>query len=139
MNYYSIHHPQPTSVVGIRREEVEGRSKEGNEDEEKESSDGGVLESSNEDGKGDEKELAEDLDTGPRQEPRQSDGQDVVRIWVQQVSPFEVVEYLPSIFLHVINAAVAVAVAAAVASIVWAPPGCSKRQQSDLVSGGGLD
>lgn len=57
-------------------------SEEGDQNEEKQSSDEGVLKSSEQDGYWDKEELPEDLDAGPSEHTRQSDGQDVIGIRV---------------------------------------------------------
>lgn len=65
-------------------------SKEGYENEEQESSDEGVLESSEEDGDQDEEELKDNLDAGPSKEAGQGNGQRVVGVRRQEISPAKV-------------------------------------------------
>lgn len=63
------------------------KSKKGNEDEYKKSSNEGVLESSDENGERDEEELPQNLNTRPRQYSAQCDRQYVLWIWIQQIPP----------------------------------------------------
>lgn len=77
-------------------------SKEGYENEEQESSDEGVLESSEEDGDRDEEELKDNLDAGPSEEAGQGNGQRVVGVRRQEISPAKVECARPLAFpLHI--------------------------------------
>lgn len=96
------------NILKVRRRRKEKwTSKKGNEDEYEKGGDEGVLDSSDENGEGDEEELPQHLRARPCQHPAQCHRQYVIRVRVQQIPPLHIqCRPSPILFLRFLSSSI---------------------------------